>query len=139
MVAGQTFPVLGFAEHLVGMNPGDEKEFELEYPDDYGDEELAGNKVKFKINANETTELELDFLVSKSIVFAGNGDKLLLEPTIKVREPKLYALVKGRVFERTMVEATEQIEGIPGALVSAQILQSNESDLDIVQVNRCHP
>ncbi len=53
VVAGQTFPVLGFAEHLVGMNPGDEKEFELEYPDDYGDEELAGNKVKFKINANE--------------------------------------------------------------------------------------
>jgi len=89
----------------------------------------------FKINANETTELELDFLVSKSIVFAGNGDKLLLKPTIKVREPKLYALVKGRAFERTMVEATEQIEGIPGALVSAQILQSNESDLDIVHTS----
>ena len=53
VVAGQTFPVVGFAEQLVGINPGDEKEFELEYPDDYGDEELAGNKVKFKINANE--------------------------------------------------------------------------------------
>lgn len=53
VVAGQTFPVLGFAEQLVGMNPGDEKEFELEYPEDYGDEELAGNKVKFKINAIE--------------------------------------------------------------------------------------
>ena len=53
VTAGQTFPVLGFAEQLVGMNPGDEKEFELEYPEDYGDEELAGNKVKFKINAIE--------------------------------------------------------------------------------------
>lgn len=53
VVAGQTFPVLGFAEQLVGMNPGDEKEFELEYPEDYGDEELAGNKVNFKINAIE--------------------------------------------------------------------------------------
>ncbi len=53
VIAGQTFPVLGFAEQLVGINPGDEKEFELEYPDDYGDEELAGNKVKFKINAIE--------------------------------------------------------------------------------------
>lgn len=89
----------------------------------------------FKINANETTELELDFIVSKSIVFAGNGDKLLLKPTIKVREPKLYALVKGRVFESNMVEATEQTDGIPGALVSAQMLQSNESALDIVQTS----
>jgi trigger factor len=53
VIAGQTFPVLGFAEQLVGMNPGDEKEFELEYPEDYGDEELAGNKVNFKINAVE--------------------------------------------------------------------------------------
>ncbi len=53
VVAGQTFPVLGFAEQLVGMNPGDEKEFELEYPEDYGDEELAGNKVKFNIKAIE--------------------------------------------------------------------------------------
>jgi hypothetical protein len=89
----------------------------------------------FRINANETTELELDFMVSKSIVFAGNGDKLLLKPTIKVREPKLYALVKGRVFDSIMVEATEQTDGIPGVLVSAQMLQSNESalDMDIVQ------
>jgi trigger factor len=53
VVAGQSFPVLGFAEQLVGMNPGDEKEFEMEYPEDYGDEELAGNKVNFKINAIE--------------------------------------------------------------------------------------
>lgn len=51
--AGQTFPVLGFAEQLVGMNPGEEKEFEMEYPADYGDEELAGNKVKFTVKAIE--------------------------------------------------------------------------------------
>src|SRR4030042_993090 len=53
VVAGQTFPVLGFTEQLIGMKPGDEKEFEMEYPEDYGDEELAGNKVNFKINAIE--------------------------------------------------------------------------------------
>ncbi|MFC1947061.1 trigger factor [Chloroflexota bacterium] len=53
VTAGQTFPVQGFAEQLVGMNSGDEKEFEMVYPEDYGDEELAGNKVNFKINAIE--------------------------------------------------------------------------------------
>jgi len=111
----------------------DDQIIELKTPSGY----QTGYKIVqgFEINANETTELELDFLVSKSIVFAGNGDKLLLKPTIKVREPKLYALVKGRVFESIMVEATEQTDGIPGALVSAQILQSNESDLDTVQTS----
>lgn len=53
VIEGQTFPVIGFAEQLTGMNPGDEKEFELEYPADYGDEELAGKKVNFKIKAIE--------------------------------------------------------------------------------------
>ena len=53
VVAGQTFPVAGFPEQLVGMNPGDEKEFDMEYPEDYGDEELAGNNVNFKVKALE--------------------------------------------------------------------------------------
>ena len=53
VLEGNTFPVMGFTEQLLGMKPGDEKEFEMEYPEDYGDEELAGNKVNFKVKAIE--------------------------------------------------------------------------------------
>jgi trigger factor len=41
--------VAGFPEQLVGLNPGDEKEFDMTYPADYGDEELAGQTVTFKV------------------------------------------------------------------------------------------
>jgi trigger factor len=36
-----------FTENLRGLSPGDEKEFEVKYPDDYGAERLAGRAVTF--------------------------------------------------------------------------------------------
>ena len=37
----------GFTENLREMSPGDEKEFEVIYPDDYGSEKLAGRTIRF--------------------------------------------------------------------------------------------
>ncbi len=39
----------GFTENLTGAQPGDEKEFEVKYPDDYGREQLAGRTVRFRV------------------------------------------------------------------------------------------
>lgn len=36
-----------FTENITGMEPGDEKEFTISYPDDYGAERLAGKTVNF--------------------------------------------------------------------------------------------
>jgi len=43
--AKDTFPE--FTENLLGASPGDEKEIEVSYPDDYAAERLAGKKVRF--------------------------------------------------------------------------------------------
>jgi trigger factor len=43
----ETMP--GFSENLTGTSPGDEKEIEVTYPDDYGREQLAGKTVLFKV------------------------------------------------------------------------------------------
>src|ERR1019366_2257384 len=43
--AKETFEA--FTENLRGLTPGDEKEFEVVYPEDYGSEKLAGKTVKF--------------------------------------------------------------------------------------------
>jgi trigger factor len=48
---GHTFPMTGFPEQLTGMKINDEKEFELEYPGDTAEEDLAGKKVTFKVKA----------------------------------------------------------------------------------------
>ena len=43
----ETMP--GFTESLTGASPGDEKEVEVTYPEDYGRETLAGKTVRFRV------------------------------------------------------------------------------------------
>jgi trigger factor len=55
-----------FTENLRGLTPGDEKEFEVSYPADYGSERLAGRTVKFHatlkgLRRKELPEVEDDF------------------------------------------------------------------------------
>jgi trigger factor len=60
----ETLP--GFSEALRGMSPEEEKEFEVTYPEDYGQERLAGKAVKFRmklkvIRTKELPELNDEF------------------------------------------------------------------------------
>lgn len=55
--SAETMPA--FKEHIVGMEPGDEKEIEVEYPEDYGQERLAGQKVLFKVTLRMIQKKEL--------------------------------------------------------------------------------
>lgn len=77
----------------------------------------------FDINANETTELILDFNASASVVIAGSSGKYLLKPTIKVLETADYAILSGRVT------AAADSSAIAGALVTAQIYSASAADL----------
>jgi len=49
----------GFTDNLTGMSPGDEKEFEVVYPEDYGQERLAGKTVKFRAKVTGVRKKEL--------------------------------------------------------------------------------
>jgi len=56
----------GFTENLRGASPGDEKDFDVTYPDDYGRENLAGKTVRFHVNVKglrrkEVPELNDEF------------------------------------------------------------------------------
>jgi len=69
----------------------------------------------FDINANNTTELTLDFDASRSIVVAGKSGKYLLKPTIQVIDTALATVLNGKVTD----QATQA--GIGGALVGIQV------------------
>lgn len=43
----ETLP--GFTENLTGSSPGDEKEFDVVYPENYGREQLSGKTVRFRV------------------------------------------------------------------------------------------
>ncbi len=49
----------GFSENLRGMSPGDEADIEITYPEEYGQEKLAGRTVKFHVKLNGVRKKEL--------------------------------------------------------------------------------
>jgi trigger factor len=58
--------VAGFSVNLLGMSPGEEKEFDVAYPEDYGQARLGGKTVRFRarlkvIRRKELPELNDDF------------------------------------------------------------------------------
>ncbi|EAW38574.1 trigger factor [Lyngbya sp. PCC 8106] len=57
LIEGQFIP--GFTEGMIGMNPGETKELQVTFPDDYGNEELAGQAAVFTITLNELKVKEL--------------------------------------------------------------------------------
>ena len=59
----------GFEDGVVGMMPGDTKDLELKFPENYGKEDLAGKAVVFTVTVNriieyETPELDDEFAKS---------------------------------------------------------------------------
>lgn len=57
-VGGQRFHP-DFEQALEGMNKGEEKEFEIEYPPDFGNPTLAGKKVRFQVTVKDIKERRL--------------------------------------------------------------------------------
>ncbi len=49
----------GYYEQIIGLKVGDEKEFELTFPEDYFEKNLANKKVLFKIKINAINKIEL--------------------------------------------------------------------------------
>jgi trigger factor len=56
LILGEERLIPGFEEHLEGLKVGDETEFDITFPDDYGEEELRGAQAHFKANVRELRE-----------------------------------------------------------------------------------
>lgn len=52
VVIGEGKFIPGFEDRLVGMKAGDEKDFELEFPKEYHQKNIAGKKAKFHVKIN---------------------------------------------------------------------------------------
>ena len=69
----------GFDEHLIGLNPDESTTFTLTYPEDYPEEDLAGQEAEFTVAVKEVRAKEvppLDDALAKKIT---NGKIELLE------------------------------------------------------------
>jgi trigger factor len=59
VMPNQPLPTPDFAERLIGMKVGEEKEFKLKLPEDYSQPEFAGKEASFKVKINEVKQQQL--------------------------------------------------------------------------------
>ena len=69
LVIGEERLIPGFEDHLVGLGVGDATEFDITFPEDYGEPTLAGKVAHFKVDLKELREkvlppLDDDFAAS---------------------------------------------------------------------------
>jgi trigger factor len=69
LVLGKGVFIPGFEENIIGMKEGEEKEFTLNFPEEYHKKELAGKPATFKVKLGlvqerQTPEINDDFAVS---------------------------------------------------------------------------
>ena len=113
-----------FTEALRGLSPGEEKEFDIKYPDDYAQQELAGKSVSFRATLKTLQRKELPELNDE---FAKDlGDYQTLD---QVREAIRVAMARERELAAQGLAKEELIDKlieshdfpVPEAYVERQI------------------
>ena len=56
LIIGEDRLIPGFEDDLVGLTVGDTKGFDITFPDDYGEESLAGQQAHFEVELRELRE-----------------------------------------------------------------------------------
>jgi trigger factor len=112
-------PAPGFAEQLIGLNPGDQKAFTLNMPDDYRDKDVAGKPAEFAINLHSVKERELPALDDDFAQQVGEytdvaGLRGAIETQLRQREEervreKLEDAVMTRLVEISSIEFPPQL------------------------------
>jgi len=121
-----------FTEALLGMSPEDEKEFDITYPEDYGQEKLAGKTVRFRMKLKTIRLKELPELNDE---FAQDlGDYSHLE---ELRDAVSKAIFREREFAAQQAAKNELLDQlveshsfpVPEAYVDRQIEMRLENQL----------
>lgn len=125
LVLGSGRMVPGFEDALVGVTAGEEKSFEVTFPEDYGNEALKGQVVRFEVTVKSVSEpvmpeLNADFFAE----FGVEGDDLN-DFRVEVRENmerELDSATRTRVKNQVMDGLHELHEvDAPSSLVKEQI------------------
>jgi len=110
VIVGKGYIVPGFGKKLIGARKGETREFNLPYPKDYHQANLAGKLVEFKVKIKEIYKRELpeineEFVKSfglKSIdEFKSNIKKSLLYEKQQKAEQKAEIAMLDKIIEKT--------------------------------------
>jgi trigger factor len=121
---GSDAPVPDLADKLVGMSPGEDKSFNLTFPDDYEDEDLAGLDVSFLVHLHSLQEKhlpEVDDELAKMVGGFENIEKLRQEIAQDLHTRR-WARQQDESAERLLDALLEQAEiDSPPAFVNREL------------------
>jgi trigger factor len=121
--AGQMIP--GFEDELTGLKAGDSKTFEITFPEEYGNEKLAGKTAKFEIDVVKVEESVLPEIDEEFIKAYGieSGDLKEFREDVKANmERELASALKSKFKTAVMDALFEKIEvNLPAALIDQEI------------------
>ncbi|MBI3678801.1 MAG: trigger factor [Acidobacteria bacterium] len=122
MGSGDTLPE--FTTHILGMTPGEEKTFPVTYPEDYGQQRLAGRTVEFRVHLKMIQTKELPELNDEFAKDLGDFQSLdELKETVRKGIFRERELAAQRAAKDAVVDKLLEMHNfpVPEAYVDRQI------------------
>lgn len=121
--SGQMIP--GFEEGLVGAKAGEEVELNVTFPEDYGNEELAGKDARFQVSVKENIEIKLPEMdqefFSKYGVDSDDEDQFKAE-VVKNMERELKNAVANNLKQQMVTQLGDRNDvEVPQGLIDQEI------------------
>jgi trigger factor len=134
--------VEAFTENLRGLSPGDEKEFEVTYPEEYGGKRLAGKTVMFHatikgVRRKDLPELNDDF--AQDLGDYRNLEELreaVRKAMFAQRQNEAQQQAKNRIIDKLVDEHTFPV---PDVFVERQIRSRVEQSLRVMAADGLDP
>ena len=122
---GSKSMIEGFEDGLVGLKRGDKKVLDLQFPEDYGKEDLASKPVQFEIEVKEVQISKLPELNEEFFKSTGIDAKDIKEFKKEVREKleeDLVNLLNGRV-KQSLYDGLLEVNDfeVPPAMINSEI------------------
>jgi len=136
----ETLP--GFTENLTGASPGDDKEFDVTYPAEYGRETLAGKTVRFRVGVKGLRRKEVPELNDEFAQDLGDFRTLdevkdaVRKSILAQRQSEAQREAKDKIIEK-LVETNEF--PVPEVFVDRQIENRVEQRLRSLQAEGVDP
>ncbi len=125
LVLGSGRMIPGFEEGLIGLSTGDEKTLQLQFPDDYHNDDLKGAAVEFQVRVNAVkehrlAELNEDFFARYGV--AEGGEEEFRQQVVDNMRRELKKAVTTKVKQQVMDQliALHDVQ-LPSALVQGEI------------------
>ena len=121
--AGQMIP--GFEEGLIGAKAGEEVELNVTFPEDYGNEELAGKEARFEVSVKDTIEIvlpEMDQEFFSKYGVESDDEEAFKAEVVKNMERELKNAVSNNLKQQMVAALASQNDiDIPESMIAQEI------------------